>query len=216
MSHKDDVVQIRNPPLSWQNGRVISIGDEKAILLSLQEKRAVALYMKSSKHVGTHPAVNSEQVSDFKINLEWGQFNTVSNKQTSDFSVDVTQRMPKAPIIREQNHEQLISGHLRIDMLRPMTKGNLIMLKGERNTGKTSLAMNIIQNYLKEGQGKVVYVGMSHHGKEISETIKSDDLITIGVDDESQASFVLSPQVALRVAAQQKRCLLVFDDVLLH
>jgi F0F1-type ATP synthase alpha subunit len=53
-------------------------------------------------------------------------------------------------------------------MLRPLTKGNLIMLKGERNTGKTSLAVNIIKNYLQEaGAGKAVYVGMSHHGKEI-------------------------------------------------
>jgi molybdopterin-guanine dinucleotide biosynthesis protein len=50
-----------------------------------------------------------------------------------------------------------------------MTKGNLIMLKGKRNTGKTSLTVNIISNFIKENQvsetkGKVVYVGMSHHG----------------------------------------------------
>lgn len=93
--------------------------------------------------------------------------------------------MPKASIMRELNSEQLISGHLRIDMLRPLTKGNLIMLKGDRNTGKTSLAVSIIQNYLKEQQGKVVYVGMSQHGKQIQDKIKSDNLITIGVDDES-------------------------------
>lgn len=74
------------------------------------------------------------------------------------------------------------------------------MLKGERNTGKTSLAVSIIKNYLKEGQGKVVYVGMSHHGKQIQESVASDNLITIGVDDESMAAFVLSPQIALRVA----------------
>lgn len=108
-----------------------------------------------------------------------------SDQKSSSFSVDVTARMPKAPIMRELNSEQLISGHLRIDMLRPLTKGNLIMLKGERNKGKTNLAVSIIQHYLKEEQGKVVYVGMSHHGKQIQETIKSDNLITIGVDDES-------------------------------
>lgn len=54
-SHKDDVVQIRNPPLTWQNGRVISIGDEKALLLSLHEKRAAALYIKRSQHVDANP-----------------------------------------------------------------------------------------------------------------------------------------------------------------
>lgn len=69
-----------------------------------------------------------------------------------------------------------MSGHLRIDLLKPMTKGNLIMLKGERNTGKTSVALSMIKQFLKENsssqskvQQKVVYVGMSHHGKEISE-----------------------------------------------
>lgn len=40
--------------------------------------------------------------------------------------------------------------------------------------------------------------------------------MTIGVSDESMAAFVLGPQIALRVAAQQEKCLLVFDDVLLH
>lgn len=43
-----------------------------------------------------------------------------------------------------------MSGHLRIDLLKPMTKGNLIMLKGERNTGKTSVALGIIKQFLKE------------------------------------------------------------------
>ncbi len=52
-------------------------------------------------------------------------------------NVDITARMPKASFARELNSEQLTSGHIRIDLLRPMTKGNLILLKGERNTGKT-------------------------------------------------------------------------------
>jgi KaiC/GvpD/RAD55 family RecA-like ATPase len=53
-------------------------------------------------------------------------------------------------------------------MLRPLTKGNLILLKGERNTGKTTLATSIISNFLKESsENKVVYVGMSSHGKEV-------------------------------------------------
>jgi hypothetical protein len=40
--------------------------------------------------------------------------------------------------------------------------------------------------------------------------------MTIGVDDDSQAAFLLAPNVALRIAVEQKKCLLVFDDVLLH
>lgn len=56
----------------------------------------------------------------------------------------MTSRMPSPSVFRNLNTEQLISGHLRIDLLKPMTKGNLIMLKGKRNTGKTNLTASII------------------------------------------------------------------------
>jgi len=49
-----------------------------------------------------------------------------------------------------------------------MAKGNTIMLKGERNTGKTSLAIDVIEKFLEESpEHKVVYVGMSKQGKDI-------------------------------------------------
>jgi len=87
----------------------------------------------------------------------------------------MAEAMPKIPnFVREINSEQLISGHMRIDLLRPMTKGNLIVMKGERNTGKTQVAVSIIKNFLSESPDhKAVYVSMSHHGKQISETINS-------------------------------------------
>ena len=72
--------------------------------------------------------------------------------------------MPKAPTTRAINNEQLISGHMRIDLLKPMTKGNLVIFKGERNTGKTSLAFSIIKNFLANSadpEAKAIYVGMS-------------------------------------------------------
>lgn len=78
-------------------------------------------------------------------------------------------------------------------MLRPMTKGNLILLKGERNTGKTSLAVSTIKSFLAEPGTKAVYIGMSGHGREITEQVNSPNLITFGVDDDSHASYVLGP-----------------------
>lgn len=50
-----------------------------------------------------------------------------------------------------------------------MTKGNLIVLKGHRNTGKTQFAASVIKNFVTEnpGHNKAVYVGMSSHGREI-------------------------------------------------
>ena len=52
--------------------------------------------------------------------------------------------MPKTSIDLNVNKEQLLSCHLRIDLLRPMIKGNLIISKGSRNVGKTSICTSII------------------------------------------------------------------------
>jgi F0F1-type ATP synthase alpha subunit len=105
--------------------------------------------------------------------LQWGQYNTIdSNFATegaSTIEVSLTGSLPKVEFSRQVNKEQLVSGHLRVDLLRPMTKGNLIVLKGHRNTGKTQFAASLIKNFVNEnpGHNKAVYVGMSSHGREI-------------------------------------------------
>ena len=92
------------------------------------------------------------------------------------------------------------------------------MFKGEKNTGKTTLATSIIKQFLatQDSSAKVVYVGLSSKGKDLNETIKNENLMTIGVDDESQASYVMAPHLAIRAATELDNCLLIFDDVLLH
>lgn len=81
---------------------------------------------------------------NFKVSLKWGQFQTFKGVELGDVRVDLTERMPKTSIARDQNKKQLVTGHLRIDLLKPMTKGNLILLKGSRNVGKTSVSVSTI------------------------------------------------------------------------
>jgi F0F1-type ATP synthase alpha subunit len=52
---------------------------------------------------------------------------------------------------------------MRLDLARPLTKGNVIMFKGERATGKTHVAINSIKNFVKEDpvHNHAIYVGMS-------------------------------------------------------
>jgi len=97
-----------------------------------------------------------------------------------------------------------MSGHMRIDLLKPMTKGNFILFKGDRNTGKTSLAFSVVKNFLEKSgpDAKAIYVGMSQKGKELKQKIDSKNLLTIGVEDESQAAYLLAPNAALRIAAE--------------
>lgn len=68
----------------------------------------------------------------------------------------------KAEVIRELNSEQLLSGHMRIDLVRPLTRGNFILFKGERSTGKTQVAVDVIKQFLNENtSNKAVYVSLS-------------------------------------------------------
>jgi F0F1-type ATP synthase alpha subunit len=61
------------------------------------------------------------------------------------------------------------------------------MFKGEKNSGKTTLTASIIKQFLntQDKEAKVIYVGLSKKGKELKQTINSDNLMTIGVDDDS-------------------------------
>jgi F0F1-type ATP synthase alpha subunit len=73
---------------------------------------------------------------------------------------------------------------MRVDLLRPMTKGNLIVLQGHRSTGKTHLATSTIKRFLDESsEHRAIYVGMSTHGREVQKSIASANLLTIGVNE---------------------------------
>lgn len=82
-----------------------------------------------------------------------------------------------------------------------MTKGNLIVLKGHRNTGKTQFAASVIKNFVAENPThKAVYVGMTSQGRKIQESVGSDNLLTIGVDDDSLGSYLIAPLLAVKAA----------------
>jgi F0F1-type ATP synthase alpha subunit len=64
---------------------------------------------------------------------------------------------------------------MRIDLARPMAKGNLIIFKGERNQGKTSVAASTIKQFIKEApENRVVYVGIhKQHGEKLLNSIEA-------------------------------------------
>jgi len=45
-AHKEDIVHILNPPVNWQQGGFIQMNQHKALLLSLQSSKAIALLIK--------------------------------------------------------------------------------------------------------------------------------------------------------------------------
>ena len=70
-----------------------------------------------------------------KIGLSYGS--GVQNCLQKGDDIDLNLKLEKAPLKRRLDSEQLYSGQMRIDMGQPMTKGNLIVFKGDkRASGK--------------------------------------------------------------------------------
>jgi F0F1-type ATP synthase alpha subunit len=129
--------------------------------------------------------------------------------------------------MRELVSKQLYSGHIRLDLGNPMTKGNLIVFKGPSSAGKTELAYTTINQFLQEDEShRAIYVGLTQNSgasmlEQLSENCQSR-AICLGVDTlnksmtVSDAEYILAPQVGLKLAQSCEKVLLVFDDVLLH
>lgn len=170
-----------------------------------------------------------EQHDSYPVSLEWGNANNTfqgpKHKSNNDaVELDLTSRLPKTSLKRKLNDKQLLTGHMRLDLLNPLTKGNLVLVKGKRSVGKTELTKNVIQTFLKtDPNAKAIYVSMQHvnqkNDKNFIDDMEPDmknRVMVIGVDSEGMASSYLAPQVALKVALKEKNVLLVFDDVLLQ
>ena len=52
---------------------------------------------------------------------------------------------------------------MRLDLTRPLTRGNTIMFKGARSTGKTHVAMNAIKQFVKEdlAHNHAIYISVN-------------------------------------------------------
>ena len=116
---------------------------------------------------------------------------------------------------------------MRIDLGRPMAKGNFILFKGPSMKGKTAMAYSTIKRFLMESEEhRAIYAGLSPNAgqkllKELPEECR-ERAMAIGVDPasgetSSDADYILAPHAALHASmGQHKKYLIVFDDVLLH
>jgi len=140
--------------------------------------------------------------------------------------VDLTGKLRKPSYMRELVSKQLYSGHIRLDLGNPMTKGNMIVFKGPRSAGKPELAYTTINQFLQEDEShRAVYVGLTQNsGAKMLDQLAKDcqsRAICLGVDTLNQvpvsdAEYILAPQVGLKLAQSCEKVLVVFDDVLLH
>jgi F0F1-type ATP synthase alpha subunit len=124
---------------------------------------------------------------------------------------------------------------MRLDLAQPLTQGNVILFKGNKNLGKTRLAISAINQFLQADENnRAIYVGLSKitsakaFDKLQADLQKRAAFFTVGGEDTaiSDAEYILAPYLALQTAqaylreedgkTTSKNLLFVFDDVLLH
>lgn len=120
---------------------------------------------------------------------------------------------------------QLFTGLIMIDLLIPIGKGQREAIIGNRQTGKTHIALNAIINQ-KESNIKCIYVAIGAKKQELShiyqilkENRAIDYTIVINAPANSPFQQYLSPYVGMAHAeniSQQNDVLIVFDDLTKH
>lgn len=78
--------------------------------------------------------------------------------------IDLASSLPQNCRNRKIISDQLFSGHMRIDLGRPLAKGNFIVFKGPSKQGKTSVTHAVIKQFLLENPNhRAIYVGLTQN-----------------------------------------------------
>ncbi|EIE40202.1 MSC_0619 family F1-like ATPase alpha subunit [Mycoplasmopsis canis] len=122
-------------------------------------------------------------------------------------------------------NEQLFTGIVAVDLLIPIGKGQRELIIGDRQTGKTHIALNTIINQAKDGI-KSIYVAIGQKREAISRiynTLKEYGAMenTIIIDAPSTSAFeqYLAPYIGMAHAeniSYSEDVLIVFDDLTKH
>ena len=154
------------------------------------------------------PYANGEQKNDKELTTKHPIFGLAHNLMT----------------VKPLN-EQLYTGVISIDLLIPIGKGQRELIIGDRQTGKTHIAINTIINQAKNDV-KCVYVAIGQKRETLTklyETLKQYNALqnTIILDASSSSAYeqYLAPYIGMAHAeniSQNDDVLIVFDDLTKH
>lgn len=84
------------------------------MILALKENEATAVLL---ERTGTEENWEFEHEDSHPVNLKWGEFQTFKGLADGETKIDLVSRAQETTLVRELNSEQLITGHLRLDLL---------------------------------------------------------------------------------------------------
>lgn len=235
-SYKDGVILIKGL-YDLQMNEVVTIEgtDTQALVLNLENDAAYAVVLQHNTDIKEGMFVNSDSstlsipVSDAVIGRV---LDPLGNALDGKDAVVATAKAPLeklAPgvISRKSVNQPVQTGILAIDSLIPVGRGQRELIIGDRQTGKTAIAIDTILN--QKGQNMIcIYVAVAQRESktaQVYETLKSKGALeyTLIVSASAASSAVLqylAPAAGMAIAEyfmdQGKDVLVIFDDLSKH
>ena len=138
-----------------------------------------------------------------------------------------TERIAPGIMTRQSVNEPLETGILSIDSMVPIGKGQRELIIGDKKTGKTAIAIDVILNQ-KTKSVKCVYVSIGQKNSTLANTVRkleengamSYTVVVAANASESNAMQYLAPYSAIAIAEEWMEngedVLIVFDDLTKH
>ena len=232
-SFKDGVIEITGLP-HVKMGEVVKVRglDVQALVLNLEKDRSYGLVLQPTTEVKEGMFVESNgntlsmPVGDDAIGRV---IDSLGNPLDGKPAYKAKERFPHEKIApgvmtRKSVHQPLQTGIVGIDALIPIGRGQRELIIGDRQTGKTSIAIDTILN--QKGQNTLcIYVAVAQRAnkiRQVYETLKAAgamDYTTIvaSAASSSAAMQFLSPYAGVALAeyflAQGKDVLIIYDDL---
>jgi F-type H+/Na+-transporting ATPase subunit alpha len=235
-SFKDGVIQIKGLP-GLRMGEVVTIQGTtaQALVMNLDKDTAFAIILQSGKGVKeglfvySDGSVLSMPVSDSVIGRV---VDSLGNPVDGEGEIKAEKRYPHEKIAagvmsRKSVSEPVQTGILAIDALIPIGRGQRELIIGDRQTGKTAVAIDTLLNQADQDM-ICIYVAIGQReGKtaQVVQTLRDNGAMdyTVVVDAPASSSAVmqfLAPYAGSAIAEffldQGKDVLVVYDDLSKH
>lgn len=235
-SYKDGVIHIKGLSNLKMNEVVkIESVDAEALVMNLEKDSAYALVLQADKGIREGLFVKASgkfmslPVSEDMLGRVVDSLGTPIDGKGA---IKADKWMPheaQAPsvMVRKSVHEPVQTGIVAIDSLIPVGRGQRELIIGDRQTGKTTIAIDTIIN--QKGQNMIcVYVAVAQRESktaQVVETLRAHGALdyTIVVSAPAASSAVmqyLAPYAGAAIAeyfmAQGKHVLVVYDDLSKH